>query len=165
MENCPVCGKTFNGKNAQTVLLRHLRDGNPAHQEEHKLVIPHAHKTPSQLKRERDTRYKEKNPEQAQATKHFSKIKRDLVQELTKQHEDVKPQLLLRPQSPPSCGVHESNNRYLLLEDHLHIFAGRRQKLYSWAQANQVCRRCVAFFFFCLSYCGIDPSGYGLIVA
>ena len=144
METCPLCpDAVFRGRNARGSLLRHLRFKAKKLDEPHRVLHEELTSTrnplgesATELRRKRDARYREHRSSRAAATKRFSKIKLIVKAELHKQHDDVKPQELPRPQTPEFDITND--NRYRLLEEHVGIFAGRQKKLYEWATVDKV---------------------------
>lgn len=140
-----MCEAVYVGKNCRSSFLRHLRAHNdPDHEELHRLVTETGtrNKGDIQLRRERDARHRKKHPTQSTAIKRFSRIKGQVLRELTTQHQDVKPEKLEYPQFPITHAVHSTNNRYWLLEEHLRVYVGRATKFYTWHEANAVFTIC-----------------------
>ena len=153
-ENCPLCpSAVFRGANARGSLIRHLRfkaKNDEPHRALHQELTTTRNPTGEsaiELRRKRDARYRTIRSSRATATKRFSKLKSIVKLELYKQHDDIKPQKLSRPQTPDLDIIITNDNRYRLLEEYVGIFAGRRRKLYEWASADKVILHYISLYF------------------
>ena len=142
-EICTLCPTAvFKGPNARGSLIRHLRSkakNDQPHDVLHQQLTTKRNPTGAsaiELRRKRAERFRTTHSGRATAIKRFSKIKLMVKAELCKQHADIKPQMLPRPQTPDHDITND--NRYRLLEEFVGTFAGRRGKRFKWTEVDKV---------------------------